>query len=164
MESFTSGQSSVVEDETTGLSLVTLAPGLYGSHGFSPTRHNAPFTAISANARGQLYLIALPMMSGWGYRVDYPYYSWAETVVRPPVERRDFTELVERLNELERTSDGNAGSAQGRWTLDGEELASAVKFLDQTGTLCASALSPEEVARETRAALGETEEVWAART
>ncbi len=83
LESFASGQSSVEEDETTGLSLVTLAPGLYGSHGFSPTRHNAPFTAISANARGRLYLIALPMMSGWGYRVDYPYYSWAETVGAP---------------------------------------------------------------------------------
>ncbi len=163
MESFASGQSKVEEDEATGLSLVTLAPGLYGSHGFSPVRHSAPFTAISANARGRLYLIALPMMNGWGYRVDYPYYSWAETVVRPRVERRDFTELVERLNELERSSDGDAASVRGRWTLDGEELASAVKFLDQTGTLCASALSPEHVARETRAALGETLEVGAAR-
>jgi hypothetical protein len=83
--------------------------------------------------------------------------------VRPPVERRDFTELVERLNELERSSEGGAGGVRGRWTLDGEELASAVKFLDQTGTLCASALSPERVARETRAALGETLEVGAAR-
>lgn len=164
MESFASGQSKVEEDETTGLSLVTLAPGLYGSHGFSPTRHNAPFTAISANARGRLYLIALPMMNGWGYRVDYPYYSWAETIVRPRVERRDFTELVERLNELERSGDGNAGSVRGSWTLDGEELASAIKFLDQTGTLCASALSPERVAREIGAALSETEKVGAART
>lgn len=164
LESFASGQSSVEEDETTGLSLVTLAPGLYGSHGFSPTRHNAPFTAISAHARGRLYLIALPMMNGWGYRVDYPYYSWAETRVRPRVERRDFTELVERLNELERSGDGDAGNVRGHWTLDGEELASVIKFLDQTGTLCASALSPEQVAREIGAALSETEEVWAART
>jgi hypothetical protein len=162
LESFARGESKVEEDEATGLSLVTLAPGLYGPHGFSPVRHSAPFTAISANARGRLYLIALPMTSGWGYRVDYPYYSWAETVVRPPVERRDFTELIERLNELERGGDGQHGRAPGRWTLDGEELASAVKFLDQTGTLCASALSPERVAREARAALGETEEVGAA--
>ncbi|HJU56524.1 MAG TPA: DUF6687 family protein [Pyrinomonadaceae bacterium] len=164
LESFASGQSSVEEDETTGLSLVTLAPGLYGSHGFSPTRHNAPFTAISANARGRLYLIALPMMNGWGYRVDYPYYSWAETTVRPRVERRDFTELIERLNELERSGDADAGSVRGHWTLDGEELASAIKFLDRTGTLCASALSPERVARELGVALSETEEVGAART
>lgn len=164
LESFASGQSSVEEDETTGLSLVTLAPGLYGAHGFSPTRHNAPFTAISANARGRLYLIALPMMNGWGYRVDYPYYSWAETVMRPRVERRDFTELVERLNELERSGDGDAGSVRGRWTLDGEELASAIKFLDRTGTLCASALAPGQVAREIGVALSETEEVGAART
>ena len=94
MESFASGESTVEEDATTGLSLITLAPGLYGSQGFSPTRHNAPFTAISANARGQVFLIALPMMSGWSYRIDYPYYSWAETVVRPPIERRDFTTLI----------------------------------------------------------------------
>ncbi|HWS99381.1 MAG TPA: DUF6687 family protein [Pyrinomonadaceae bacterium] len=161
MESFASGESHVEEDEMSGLSVITLAPGLYGSHGFSPVRHSAPFTAISANARGRLYLIALPMMSGWGYRVDYPYYSWAETIVRPPIERRDFTELVERLNELERS--GGEGGVRGRWTLDGEELASAVKFLDQTGTLCASALPPETVARETRAALGETLEVGATR-
>ena len=159
LESFARGESKVDEDEATGLSVVTLAAGLYGPHGFSPTRHAAPFTAISANARGRLYLVALPMTGGWGYRVDYPYYSWAETVVRPRVERRDFTELVGRLNELE----SSGGRVPGRWTLDGEELASAVKFLDQTGALSASALSPERVAREVRAALaGETVEVGAA--
>src|SRR2546423_4857178 len=70
LESFARGDSRVEEDKATGLSLITLAPGLYGSQGFSPTRHSAPFTAISANARGRLFLIALPMMNGWGYRVD----------------------------------------------------------------------------------------------
>jgi hypothetical protein len=160
LESFARGESKVDEDEATGLSLVTVASGLYGPHGFSPTRHAVPFTAISANARGRLYLISLPMTNGWGYRVDYPYYSWAETVVRPRVERRDFTELVGRLNDLELSGEGGA---RGRWTLDGEELASAVKFLDQTGALAASALSPDGVAREVRAALaGETVEVGAA--
>ena len=156
LESFASGASRVEEDEAAGLSLVTLAPGLYGSRGFSPTRHNAPFTAISANARGQVFLIALPMMSGWSYRIDYPYYSWAETIVRPRIERHDFTPLVARLNELEE-SKADGGSARGRWALDRSEMTSAVKFLDQAGTLCASTLPPEIVAEEMRAVLNKTE-------
>jgi hypothetical protein len=156
LESFASGESRVDEDASTGLSLVTLAPGLYGSHGFSPTRHNAPFTAISKHARGRIFLIALPMMSGWGYRVDYPYYSWAETVVRPRIERRDFGPLVDGLNELEKQVSG-LENPQGRWSLDRNELTSAVKYLDQTGTLYASMLSPERVAEELRCQLREPE-------
>jgi hypothetical protein len=156
LASFARGESHVEEDASTGLSLITLAPGLYGSRGFSPTRHNAPFTAISANARGQVFLIALPMMDGWSYRIDYPYYSWAETVVRPPVEQRDFTALIARLNELEQEKAAR-GVAQGRWALDDNEMTSAVKFLDQAGTLCASTLHPERVAEELRATLHEAE-------
>lgn len=156
LASFARGDSHVEEDAATGLSLITLAPGLYGSQGFSPTRHNAPFTAISANAHGQIFLIALPMMDGWSYRVDYPYYSWAETIVRPRIERRDFKALVARLNELERRG-AHGETAQGRWALDGQEMTSALKFMDQSGTLCASTLAPEEVAEEMRAALKETE-------
>jgi hypothetical protein len=163
MESFARGESKVEEDAATGLSLVTLAPGLYGSHGFSPTRHNAPFTAISAHARGQVFLVALPMMNGWSYRIDYPYYSWAETIVRPRIERRDFAPLVARLNELEQHK-ADGGSAEGRWALDRNEMTSAVKFLDQSGALSASTLSPETVAEELRSTLNdaETEEVGAA--
>ncbi|MDT4895484.1 MAG: hypothetical protein QOH25_561 [Acidobacteriota bacterium] len=162
MESFARGESKVEEDAATGLSLVTLAPGLYGSHGFSPTRHNAPFTAISANARGQVFLVALPMMNGWSYRIDYPYYSWAETIVRPRIERRDFAPLIIRLNELEQRT-AREGNAPGRWALDRSEMTSAVKFMDQTGTLCGSTLHPERVAEEVRATLNEakTESVGA---
>ncbi|HKC62425.1 MAG TPA: DUF6687 family protein, partial [Pyrinomonadaceae bacterium] len=156
LESFARGDSRVEEDKATGLSLITLAPGVFGSQGFSPTKHAAPFTAISSNAHGQLFLIALPMMNGWGYRIDYPYYSWAETVVRPQIERRDFTQLIARLNELEQRN-ANGTSAQGRWTLDQSEMTSAVKFLDQTAMLCASRLAPGVVADEIRAALRETE-------
>lgn len=164
LESFARGESKVEEDQATGLSVVMLAPGLYGSQGFSPTRHNAPFTAISSHAHGQLFLVALPMMSGWSYRIDYPYYSWAETVVRPPVERRDFRPLVARLNELELERKGGNQTTLGHWASDRQELTSAVKFLDQTGTLCASTLSPEAVAEEVRGALRETakEDVGAA--
>lgn len=155
LESFARGESRVEEDAATGLSLITLAPGLYGSQGFSPTRHAAPFTAISANARGQVYLIALPMMDGWGYRVDYPYYSWAETVVRPRIEPRDFKPLIAHLNELEQHN-ARGKNIQGHWALDRSEMTSAFKFMDQSGTLSASTLSPEQVGAVMRTALQQT--------
>jgi hypothetical protein len=161
LESFARGESMVEEDASTGVSLITLAPGLYGSRGFSPVRHSAPFTAISHNARGSVFLIALPMESGWSYRIDYPYYSWAETTVRPPVERRDFAPLVARLNELEKLSAAREKTGLGRWALDGNEMTSAVKFLDPSGKLSLSGLSPERVAEELRAALRATETVSA---
>ena len=69
------------------MSLITLSRELYGAGGFKPTRHAAPYTAITEYARGRIYLIAIPLGNAWGYRVDYPYYSWAETVVLPPVSR-----------------------------------------------------------------------------
>ncbi|MDQ3133628.1 MAG: hypothetical protein M3Q76_02340 [Acidobacteriota bacterium] len=141
LESFARGASRVEEDETAKLSLVTLAPDLYGASGFKPTRHAAPYTAISRHACGELYLIAIPLDSGYGYRVDYPYYSWAETVVRPPVRRRDLTAAVARLNELE-------NDANRRWQPDTSELTSALKCVDAAGLLCASSLSPERVAEE----------------
>jgi hypothetical protein len=163
LESFVRGESRVEEDFATGLSLITLAPGLYGSQGFSPTRHAAPFTAISANAHGQVFLIALPMMNGWGYRVDYPYYSWAETIARPPIKQRDFNALIARLDELE-GHDGRGASVRGHWMLDGREMTSAIKFMDESGTLCASTLSPEVVAEEMSATLIETTNIGAAQS
>ena len=146
LESFASGRSRVAEDEGSRLSVVTLAPDLYGESGFKPTRHAAPYTAIAHNAHGEVFLVATPLSNGWSYRVDYPYYSWAVTVVRPRVARRDFTELIERLNELE-------GDGAGRWKADRSELTSAVKFLDARGTPAASRLGPDAVAAELRAAL-----------
>jgi hypothetical protein len=149
LESFERGASNVEEYADARLSLVTLAPELFGPSGFEPIRHAAPYTAISRHARGHVFLIAARMNDGWSYRVDYPYYSWAETIVRPRILRRDFSTLIERLNELER-------SAKGRWRKDTNELASAFKFTDQAGTLSVSSLQPETVAEEMRAMLTET--------
>ena len=146
LESFASGRSKVEEETETHLSIITLAPEIFSPQGFDATRHSAPYTAISHHARGQLYLIATPLGKGWSYRIDYPYYSWAETVVRPPVVRRDLRALVARLNELEK-------SAVGSWKIDTSELSSAVKFADETNALVASTLAPERVSEETRAAL-----------
>ncbi len=136
IESFERGKSTVTEH--SDLSLVTLAPGLFDGTGFRPTKHAAPYTAISKFARGKLFLIAIPTSGGWFYRLDYPYYSWAETVVRPRIKRPDLTNVLPLLNAKER----NRSSS---WQPDHHEMTSAVKFLDASGTLAASHLDPEEV-------------------
>ena len=146
IESFEKGKSKVVEH--AGISVITLAPELFDGVGFSPTRHSAPYTAISKFAKGKLFLIAIPNSSGWFYRIDYPYYSWAETVVRPYIPRRDLAPALQLLNSRETNPDG-------RWQSDNREMTSAVKFLDSAGTLAASGLEPDAVAEvlETSASL-----------
>jgi hypothetical protein len=139
LDSFAQGRSRVDEDSEAKISLVTLAPEVFSSSGFKPTRHCAPFTAISHHARGDVFLIATPFKGGWAYRIDYSYYSWAETIVRPRIQRRDFSSLVAVLNELEK-------SPGGTWRLDTSEMTSAVKFSDQDGRLAASGLSLDIVA------------------
>jgi hypothetical protein len=136
VESFERGESRVSEHD--GISLVTLAPELFDGTGFSPTRHAAPYTSISKFARGELFAVAIPTSGGWFYRLDYPYYSWAETVVRPRVRRRDLTGALQLLNSKETNRDG-------RWQTDNREMTSAVKFLDGSGTLAPSRLEPDQV-------------------
>ena len=121
------------------ISLITLAPEIFSSSGFNPTRHAAPYTAISRYARGQIFLIATPVEGGWTYRIDYPYYSWAETLVRPRIARRDLTPLLDRLNTLE-------GNQDAKWKLDSSEMTSAAKFVGPDGVLGASGLAPDKVA------------------
>jgi len=136
IESFERGESNVAEN--SNLSLITLAPELFSGTGFSPTRHSAPYTAISKYAHGELFLIAIPAGSGWFYRLDYPYYSWAETVVRPRVKHRDLSGALQLLNNKE-------GNRDGRWQMDNREMTSAVKFLDNNRMLAASRLEPQDV-------------------
>ena len=138
IESFERGSSGVSE-LAHGLSLITLAPESFGANGFEPSRHTAPFTAISSYAKGRLFLIGTPVNDGWAYRIDYPYYSWAETVVRPRIARHDFTAYLSQLNEIEK--------GDGRWAADKNELSSAVKFLGDDGKLATSRLQPDQVAQ-----------------
>ncbi|MBV8856181.1 MAG: hypothetical protein JOZ02_04390 [Acidobacteria bacterium] len=145
LDSFASGRSRVSEDASSKLSLVTLARDLYGEGGFDPARHGAPYTALAHNARGELILVATPFNGGWAYRIDYAYYSWAETCTRPRVARRNLSGLVGRLNASER--------GRGVWKADRSELTSAVKFFDHAGAPAASRLEPDEVAAELREAL-----------
>jgi hypothetical protein len=140
IESFETGRSRVQEQSGGQLSLVILAPDIFSESGFNPTRHAPPYTAISRYARGRLFLITTPVKDGWVYRLDYPYYSWAETVKRPSIQRRDLSLSLKRLNELE---PGNAG----RWQPDLREMTSAAKFLNSDGTLAPSKIMPDEVAK-----------------
>ena len=149
LDSFAKGASRVEEIDDAKISLVTLAPEMFGANGFDPSRHAAPFTAISYHAKGELFLIATSLNDGWAYRIDYPYYSWAETVVRPKIVRRDLNELMNQLNELEENSSAS-------WRLDSSELASAVKFSDESGRLATSRLEPDFVATQLRNALRES--------
>jgi hypothetical protein len=146
LESFANGSSRVEEDTEARLSIVTLAPEIFGPSGFQPAFHSVPFTAISHQAHGELFLIATPLDQGWAYRIDYPYYSWAETVVRPRIQRRNFAPLVVHLNVRDQ-------SPKGLWRLDPSELASAIKFSDANGKLTESNLTPDTVANEIRTAL-----------
>lgn len=139
LDSFAKGESTVAEFTDVEFSLVTLARDIFGPSGFDSARDAAPFAAISHHAKGRLFLIATPLNGGWAYRIDYPYYSWAETVVRPQIERHDLTSFVAELNDRE-------GNQKERWRVDGSELASAVKFSDDSGRLAASRLTPDVVA------------------
>jgi len=138
LESFAVGGSTVQEFSESKLSVINLAPEVFSASGFNPTRHAAPYTAISHHAHGEIYLITTPLAKGWAYRLDYPYYSWAETLVRPKIERRDLTTLLSLLNELE-------SNQNGEWKFDSSEMTSAVKFLDGEGVLAASTISPDIV-------------------
>ena len=125
---------------------VTLAHDLYGERDYDPARDGVPFTAITQNARGQIFLVAAPLAGGWSYRIDYPYYSWAETAVRPRVERRPLSDLLSRLNELE-------PNGEGHWRADRSGLTSAAKYMNASKATARSRLSPDEVAAEMRASL-----------
>lgn len=140
IESFERGGSQVREFGESRISLVTLAPEIFDGSGFSPTRHSAPFTAISKFAHGEMFLIGIPAEGGWFYRLDYPYYSWAETVVRPHIPQRDLSGALLALNEKETNRDG-------QWKMDRSEMTSAAKFLDKNGSLGVSRLEPDQVVK-----------------
>ncbi len=64
LESFERGASKVIEFAEVNISLITLAPEVFSPSGFNPTRHAAPFTAISHFAKGQLFVITTSVNGG----------------------------------------------------------------------------------------------------
>ena len=145
IESFEKGTSTAEELGDAETTLVTIAPEIFGPQGFNPAKHGVPVTAISRYAHGKMFLIGIPYANGWSYRFDYPYYSWAETVVRPRIQRRDLTALLSRLNEVEQTDNGH-------WWPYGGEMTSAIRFMDDSNTQAASRLRPDQVAAIVREA------------
>jgi hypothetical protein len=130
MDGFAAGRSQVAEDAGRLLSVALLEPGVP----LEAARH-----AISHHARGRLYLIASPAEGGgWSYRVDWPYWSWAETVDRPRIDRVDLEPVAARLRALD---------AGGAWSLERSHLGDAL-------AAASSFALPEVVAAELRAALG----------
>jgi hypothetical protein len=125
LDSFARGDSRVVEHQESRISLITLAPDL-----------RQWLMAVSKHARGEMFLIASAVSGGWTYRLDYPYYSWAETVVRREIPRRDLTGVLAVLNAKE---------GAGGWKIDKREMTSAAKFFNADGTLGVSQLQPDEV-------------------
>jgi len=139
IESFEKRTSHVEEFDQARFSLVVISSEVFGKDGFDPSQHAAPFTAVSRYSKGELFVIAIPYLDGWAYRIDYPYYSWAETVVRPRIERRNLKNAVSELGRIE-------SDVRGKWTLDSSELSSAAKFRGADGKLACSSLRPEQVA------------------
>lgn len=127
MEDFAAGRSRV--DEEGAISAIRLAAG---------TDEAAARHAISAHAGGRIYLIASEESGGWTYRIDWPYWSWAETVDRPSVHRVDLEPLAVRLHGMD---------PSGRWRLEQSELSPGLRAAH-------SRLEPAEVASALRGALG----------
>ena len=129
MESFASGATTVEEDASRLVSSIQLG----GDAGLEAMRH-----AISHHARGRLYSIASAAGAGtWRYRVDWPGWSWAETVDRPCIERIDLQPAARRLGELDPTA---------AWRVVQSEIS--------PGLRCDRArIAPEAVAAELRAIL-----------
>jgi hypothetical protein len=59
------------------------------------------------------------------------------------VQRRDLTGALQLLNTKETNH-------EGRWQTDNREMTSAVKFLDNGGTLAASRIEPQDAAEALR--------------
>jgi hypothetical protein len=143
LESFEANRSRIIEYEDCRLSLAVLDRNDFAVlPGDMPIN---PYTALAKNAQGRVYLVARPVGDGWSYRVDYPYYSWAETVRRPPVKRVVFQTLISELNEMERAR----GATDGRWVHNDSELSSAFNY-EYGAKRVPSGLDPETVAMATK--------------
>jgi hypothetical protein len=146
MDSFAGSRSTVDEDADHLVSLVRLAAGASAAERFDPTSHSAALHAVSHHAGGLLTVIASEASDRrWRYHVDWPYWSWADTVVRPRVDRVDLAPVAARLSDLEPPA-----PAAPRWQVDRGGLSSALTVDRPSG------IAPAEVAAALRAALAHT--------
>ncbi len=129
MEGFAAGRSRVEEDPEHLVSAIHLDRAA----ALDAARH-----AISHHASGRLYLIASEAADGrWSYRVDWPYWSWAETVDRPLIRRIDLEPVAARLRALD---------PDASWRVERSEISPGLRA-------AGSRARPDRVAAELRAAL-----------
>ncbi|MFQ5597794.1 MAG: DUF6687 family protein [Nitrospiria bacterium] len=102
--------------------------------------------AIDHYCQGDLILVVEDREKnegGFGYELEYRYYSWADTVTRPPIKTIDMVPLAKTLNRLD-------SAASGHWVFEdypGRAMTSALKYTDARGGRRLSHLHPEEVIR-----------------
>ncbi|HET6370613.1 MAG TPA: DUF6687 family protein, partial [Nitrospiria bacterium] len=100
--------------------------------------------AIDRYCQGDLYLVVQDRETetgGFYYELEYRYYSWADTVVRPKINPIPMEELALQLNRRE-------GNRAGNWRAGhhaNQALTSVLTFVDPEGGELPSTLHPEEV-------------------
>jgi hypothetical protein len=103
-----------------------------------------PREAIDRYCQGDLYLVVQDReieTGGFYYEMEYRYYSWADTVVRPKINPIPMEELAAQLNRQE-------GNRAGKWhagRFPNQALTSVLKFIDPDGGDLPSSIHPEEV-------------------
>jgi hypothetical protein len=105
--------------------------------------------AIDYYCKGDLFLI-IEDNSGkqagekgrYGYELSYRYYSWADTIRRPPIAKISLTQMAEDLNQNDNTSIGKWRTPPKGKT--GSSTA-ALTFSDDHGNRHLSTISPDKM-------------------
>lgn len=128
LEAFGKGDVSIVELSDARMSVVEAD--------FEP--HPA---VVDAQAKGEMLLYVIRKETGYGYRADWRYDSWGESVSRPAPEWLSLEKLCLPLNALD-------PNRLGRWMnagYGGQGRTEALAFTNAAGQPQASSLEPSEV-------------------
>ncbi len=101
--------------------------------------------AIDYYCKGDIFLIIKDNRRGngrYGYELLYRYYSWADTIRRPPIARIPTEHLAEYLNKNEKASTGRWRSAVSGQPFNSTTVLS---FTDKNGAHSLSAIPPEKM-------------------
>ncbi len=105
--------------------------------------------AIDHYCQGDLFLTIEDRerrAGGYAYTLEYRYYSWADTVTRPPIKKIPMKNLAETLNKKEKET-------EGLWmteNFEGQGLTTVLKYTDKTGKDLYSRIHPETVIQAVR--------------
>jgi len=87
----------------------------------------------------------------YGYDLSYRYYSWADTVRRPPIAKISTVHLAEYLNRNEKAG---AGKWRSTAPVQSFDSTSVLSFTDDKGAPCLSGIAPDEMTKAVLAHLG----------